>query len=277
MWIVRLVVYAAILATLAFNGSYAWSRGSSLHEQILLVVLAVIIDAAKTSFLAGAGFLRDHRHYVAALILFVLWWPAFALSTWAGFSNIATWRAASSSDKVTAGDTRSRAQARYDQARRQLALITSAPTFTQTAGCTQTKVQAQRTFCDGYAKANAEVKTADAALSTTHAGKADPETALLADISGLPRQLVEFLVAFIPSLFVELIAALGFYVITRPIREVRREHVVKASGVAVQPVLEPVRQVAATKPENTPQAPPALPEMPRPRSSGGGLVLKPGK
>jgi len=47
---------------------------------------------------------------------------------------------------------------------------------------------------------------------------ANPEVALVASLTGWPASTVEILVAFVPALFLELVAALGFYAVTRPSR-----------------------------------------------------------
>ncbi len=165
MFIARVCVLLAILCTLAFNGAYAYSRGATGVEQTSLVLLALIIDLAKTSFLAAAARLCDHRQYAAALIIFVLWFPAFALSTWNGYSYIATSRATTAAVKSTATDSRQRTQTRYDQARRKLDLITADKAFTATAGCSQVKGTGLRAFCAGYDAAMIELKAAQSRLA----------------------------------------------------------------------------------------------------------------
>ncbi|MEQ1672335.1 MAG: hypothetical protein ABL893_15895, partial [Hyphomicrobium sp.] len=57
MILARLAVYGAILCTLWFNGSYAWSKGGSEIHQYGMVAVAITIDLCKCGFLTGASYL----------------------------------------------------------------------------------------------------------------------------------------------------------------------------------------------------------------------------
>lgn len=261
MIVARVAVYLAIVCTLAFNAAYGFSRGATAAEQASLVLLALIIDLAKTSFLAAAAHLAANRHRVAALIIFVLWWPAFALSTWNGYSYIATSRATTADSKTTASDGRKRAQNRYDRAKGQLDVLTADKLYATSVGCTLTKPASTRAFCSGYDAAMVELKAADAALATVTNSKADPETALVATWLAWPQSSIEILVAFIPALFIELVAALGFYAISRPVVLPKMPGAPKADRTAVASVLQSTEGNGSPAAKIVPAAPAKLPAV----------------
>lgn len=275
MLLPRIVVGLAVLATLWFNGSYAYSRGDGLPEKLGLVLLAVIIDLAKTSLLAGAAHLRDRRHYLAAVLLFLLWWPAIGLSTWAGYSYVATNRAASAADKTATSESRARAQLRYDQAKRTVELASAAEAYAASAGCTRPKTATARQFCADYDKATAALAAADTALSAPPATRADPETELLASQLGVSQRAIELTITLLPAIFLELISSLGFYAVTRrsgPIiirqpAEPPQELLQPVAAVGTRPSTEKPPQPAAKRPvplDDPPQEPTGLAKARKP-------------
>ncbi|MEQ1695252.1 MAG: hypothetical protein ABL901_05355 [Hyphomicrobiaceae bacterium] len=245
MLIARIVVGMAVLATLLFNGSYAYTRGDGQFEKLGLILLAVIIDLSKTSFLAAAAHLRANRHILAAVVLFVLWWPAIALSSWASFSYISTNRAATAADKAAGSDARDRAQRRYDLAKRKVELVTADSAYVSSAGCAKPKGAVATKFCEGVSEATEELAAAEAALTKAPPGRADPETLLLAQQTGVQQGTVEFMITVVPALFLELVASLGFYAVTRSLPTASAKPA--SAPVDALPTAEVVRDGAATK------------------------------
>lgn len=82
-------VYAAIAVTMFVNGSYAWSKGGSPADQYAILGLALAIDGCKCSFLRVSALCNQDGHRVAAILLFILWWPCLAYSTFAGYLVLA--------------------------------------------------------------------------------------------------------------------------------------------------------------------------------------------
>jgi hypothetical protein len=172
-------VYAAIAVTLYVNGSYAWSKGGSPSDQMAMLGLALAIDGCKCSFLRLASLRQQEGRTLAAVLLFVLWWPCLVYSTFAGYSYLHTNRAAVSTGKQGTADERQRAQATHDQAAADLRLALANPLWAPT--------------------------------------DANPEVTGIAANTGFAAERIQLIIALVPAILVELLASVGFYAIgTRP-------------------------------------------------------------
>ncbi len=210
----RLGVAGAILCTMYFNGSYAWSKGGDPTNQIALVALAVSIDLCKCGCLPAASHLWHHRRWLAAVVLFLLWPLTFVYSTYAGYAAITTNRSAASATGEGQAGQRARAQAAYDQATADLATAKASPLWNATAACTVPKTSPQRTFCDGVDSTKSDQTAAALKLDGGKPVHVDAELTVLSDYTRLPLATLILIIGLVPALILELVSSLGLYAVT---------------------------------------------------------------
>lgn len=220
MILARIAVFGAILCTLWFNGSYAWSKGGDDLHRYGMVAVALTIDLCKCGFLPAASHLWRNNWRIPAVVLFLLWPLTFAYSTFSGFASISTNRSITSSATEGQAQQRTRTQAAYDQATAALDLAKTSPLWTATAACTTAKTNKQRDFCDNIETTKNQQEAAAAILNTTTPAHVDPEVTVLKDNTGLTLPALLLIIAAAPALILELVSSLGLYAISRrPIRE----------------------------------------------------------
>lgn len=214
MIIARLAVYASILCTLWFNGSYAWSKGGTEIQQYGMVAVAITIDLCKCGFLPAASHLWRNAWRVPAIVLVLLWPLAFAYSVFSGFASITTNRSATSAVAEGQVQQRSRNQVAYDQATAALDLAKASQLWTTTTACTSIKTTKHTEFCKGLEALTNQQQTAAAVLNTTMPAHADPEITVLRDNTGLSMPSLQLLISAVPALILELVSSLGLYAIS---------------------------------------------------------------
>jgi hypothetical protein len=200
MIIARLAVYAAIAVTMYVNGSYAWSKGGSPADQFAMLGLALAIDGCKCSFLRVASLCKQDGRSLPAILLFFMWWPCLVYSTFAGYSYLHSNRTTVSTGKQASAEERQRAQAAHDQAAADLRLATANPLWTTTSACTTVAKGKPKDFCENI-------------LTRIAPTDANPEVTGLAANTGFTPERVQFLIALVPAILVELLASVGFYAI----------------------------------------------------------------
>lgn len=278
MILARIAVTGAIICTLWFNGSYAWSKGGGPVHQIALVVVALTIDLCKASFLPAASTLWQRTWRLPALALIVLWPLTFAYSTFAGYSAIASNRAVASASPQAEADKRRRALVNYDQAGADLATAKASPLWSASAACTAPKDAKHRNFCDGIARTTQQQTSAAAQLDATPPAQVDPELAVLRDNTGYPLATLTLIVAFVPAFILELVSSFGLYAISnrnrpeapeRPVRSVLRSRLSgwrlnrKNASVAISVAPAPVSTQIGPADPKPPAKPIRLPSSKR--------------
>lgn len=246
----HLPVCSAILCTMFFNGSYAWEHAGATEHRVAAVALALTIDVAKASFLSAAAHMRTQGKWLGAIILFLLFWPALAYSTFAGYGYLATTRAVAGIAGQAASDEYARAKSDYDRLSADLATAKASEDWQATAACSRARTPAQRAFCQAVSTMQAKLDAASTTLSRTPPAAANPELTGLAAITGLSPATLLFLVAFFPAVLIELLAGFGLYAL-RP--RMPPEASQRVSGSVSGPPLPPQRPV----PLETTSAPPA--------------------
>lgn len=211
MNLARIGIYGAILCTLYFNGSYAYSNGEGLGHQWAMVALAVTIDICKCSFLPAAAYMFAYGYRIRPFILLLLFIPCFAFSSFAGYSYILNNRVLSSAEGETLAQARKRAQATYDQATADLKLARQHTYWKKSAGCTSPRTRKQRRFCSNITTTQHRLTTADTTLNQSRVVHVDPEIQTLATTFGLEMTTLEFIAAALPALILELVAGMGLY------------------------------------------------------------------
>ncbi|MCB1484683.1 MAG: hypothetical protein KDJ17_07310 [Hyphomicrobiaceae bacterium] len=251
----RIAVAGAILCSLWFNGSYAWSKGGTFYVQLSLVTLAVTIDLCKCGFLAAASALWRAGWRIAPFCLVVLWLPALAYSTFAGYASITTSRAQTSVEGEAKADARARAQAAYDAASATLAQAAKSPLWQSSSACTAPSSKSQRRFCESLDAAKDEQARAAADLAHADPVAVDPELTVLVDTTALPTSTLSLIVALWPALLIELVASIGLYAVTRPMlpepskRAQEAFSKMAAVDATQQSKNDPARVLAGTEPK----------------------------
>lgn len=262
MLLAQLAVTGAILCTLAFNGWYAWHKATDPAQKVALVALALTIDLCKCGFLPAAAILRRHHYPFAAFLLVLLFPFCLAFSTFAGYAALTTGRVTITVTAQAQADARTRAQTAYDEASADLATAKTSTFWTATAGCTAMRTSKQRSFCARLDKIREVQSEAEARLTTAPAIAVDPEIAVLTSNTGLTSDRLTLLVALWPALLIELVASLGFYAVTRPLRP----DAAAASGKAMH---GPRWWQRLPWRRQADRAPRSLPEAEQSRSIGG--------
>lgn len=214
MIVARLAVLGAIACTLWFNGSYAWSKGDTIVNQLGMVALALSIDLCKCSFLPAASLLWRSKWYLPALVLIPLWLAAFAYSTFAGYAYLTGNRSAVTITEEAAAGQRIRAQADYDAATADLAIGKRATDWTVSAACTAPRNHRQRSFCANVARTQSKLTAASDVLTRVAPVRIEPEVSVIAANTGWAASSIRLLVALVPAALIELVASLGLYALT---------------------------------------------------------------
>lgn len=201
-----------------FNASYAYGQAGAHEHQAAMVALALTIDLAKATFLPAAAHFRTHGKIVGPLLLMLLWLPALVYSTFAGYAYLTTTRANAHVDDEAQAGNRTRAQADYDRATKDLATSKTSADWTTTAACTRPRTTPQRTFCSRVAETERKLTEASKIVGSIRPAHVNPEITTLATVSGWTVPTLAFLVALFPAILIELIAGLGLYVLRSPTR-----------------------------------------------------------
>lgn len=209
-------VFGAIACTMFFNGSYAYGQAGAHEHQVAMVALALTIDLAKATFLPAAAHFRTQGKLLGPLLLMLLWLPALAYSTFAGYAYLTTTRANAHLDDEAQSGNRTRAQADYDRATKDLTTAKTSADWTTTAACTRPRTTPLRSFCTRVAETEKKLTEASKIVGSIRPTHVNPEITILATVSGWTVPTLAFLVALFPAVLIELIAGLGLYVLRNP-------------------------------------------------------------
>lgn len=230
-FVARFAVLGAVGTTMYFNGSYALSKTASWEAGAGLLAMALTIDLCKCTFLPISASLWAANYRFAALLLFLLWTPCLAYSTFAGYAQITTQRTLATVDGEANAEERSRAQAAYDRAVADLATAMRAEPWKATSACTLPRKKSQHAFCTKIAATKAAQTAAEATLARLAPAHPNPELTGMVTTTGLDPALLTFLIAFVPALLLELLASVGGYAVSCPLKPTGHA---KAPGGPVQ-------------------------------------------
>ncbi|MEQ1719477.1 MAG: hypothetical protein ABL907_26375 [Hyphomicrobium sp.] len=225
--------------------------------------LALAIDGCKCSFLRVSSLCKQDGRPLAAILLFVLWWPCLAYSTFAGYSYLHINRTTVSTDKQGIAEERQRAHAAHDQATADLRIATADPLWAATSACTTTLPKGRgKEFCATIIRLRADQAAAAAILTRITPIDANPEVTGLTANTGLTSDQVQFLIAAVPAILVELLASVGFYAIGKRSTEKAPSQPVNASPrfwrpkPSQAPKTSPASVLVAPAPQATSATPP---------------------
>lgn len=211
----RIAIIGAVMCTLWFNGSYAWSKGGALPHQLSMVALALTIDLCKASFLPAASILWRQNARVPAFLVMALWPFALGYSTFAGYAYLTTHRTEVALEDEAQANRRRVAQTDYDRILDELETARASSIWKTTAACTDPRSERHRNFCSSARATEIKLNEVSAALAAQTPAQADPELAVLAELTGWRTAFLTIVIAVVPALLLELIASIGPYAVAR--------------------------------------------------------------
>jgi hypothetical protein len=263
MMILRFSAIVAACLTIILNASYGFNATPIFAYAVLFAVLNATLDLAKCSCLVGMSRAWHNGRRIAAVLLFLLFWPLLANSLWCGLSEIAIVRAEGKAGRDRDNAKAKRLIAEQERLTNDLRILQANPIFKDTAACALPKTKSARALCADVEATQASLKELDGKLSTTTIQDAQPQLTWLAEMTGWPLPHVQFGLALWPVFLAELVGSLGFYL--------TRKAPAKATQKPAGWFSRSRRWWTATKPENvstavlvTPNTKPATPEIAAP-------------
>ncbi|MBX9861155.1 MAG: hypothetical protein K2Y42_00255 [Hyphomicrobium sp.] len=218
MMFLRLASLVAAAVTITLNATYGFKTSAVLQYAILFAALNAALDIAKCACLVGASRAWRTRQPVAAVLLFLLFWPLLANSLWCGLSEVAFNRASEQSQFNTDDGNRTRAAATHQRAGAELQTLEANPLFKSSTACALPKTQRERALCSSHASAKNTLREADAILIATPAADPSPQITLLATWTGYDMATLLLATALWPIALAELCSSVGFYLSASPAR-----------------------------------------------------------
>lgn len=212
-WIARFAVLGAVLCGMALNVSYALTKATGGHTQLVQVAVALTIDLAKCALLGVVAELWVLRYRFAAIVAFVIWLPCIAFSTFSAYSMITTNRTTSTAVIDGRAQDQARQQAAYNRASADLTTAKASPLWSATGACTSAKDKTQRTYCENIGKLQQALTMVTDQLGPTPTVRPDPELETLRRIIPVSSEWLTFLVTVGPAIIIELLASVGSFVV----------------------------------------------------------------
>ena len=236
--IAAIAIVIAGLCTTSMNWRFSFQLGTTIADSYIWAVFSVALDTTKWFMLPLAA-LAWLNHKPRACAAFAIWLVATIYSFTAAIGFAALNRETSVSDR--------QAQAELSKT---LQIMRQSPRWQSSAGCADATAPLSKDFCTTYA--------ATAAKHTTTPQDADPQSALLARITGVDQATVRLVLCLFLAVACEVISALGFFAIL-------------PETLKPQPQAKP-----APKAWTPPPWPPALPHVKKNGSNSHGPP-RPGK
>lgn len=219
----RMVACAAVLVAAGCHSTMSWKFGQSLGsndaEKLVFSVFGASLDVAKVFALAFAVHSWDRRRHIKAACCILVWLTTVAYSGAAALGF-----AALSRDTVVAGRTsdvtdyraHTSEQKRLTEQMEQARLN---PLFTASYGCTDYNRNAVRgearkvaELCSGYWRADNVLAELKPQVKSATLTETDPQAALMARITGYPRETVAVALAVFLAGVAEIVSAVGTWV-----------------------------------------------------------------
>ena len=229
-------VFAAAIVHSTMSATFGWSLGGHDAERYLFAGFSVAVDICKVFALAFAALAFERGRWAKGACCILVWATTV---TYSGAAALGF--AALSRDTVVASRTSHVDDYAYNAAEKkrltaQMEAGRSNPLFAETYGCTEysrsaTKGEARKKaeFCSAYWRAAAALDDIKPQIKSAALTDADPQTALMAKISGYPREVVAVGLAIFLAIVAEIVSALGTFVFSssrrKPDRRERKERV----------------------------------------------------
>ena len=239
--IAAIAIVVAGACTTSMNWRFSIQLGTTVYDSYIWAIFSVALDVTKWFMLPfAARALPNHKLRASAAV--TIWLIATIYSFTAALGFAALNRDASTSER--------QAQAELNKT---LQLMRQSPRWQSSAGCADATAPLSKDFCATYQATAAKVS----AISQD----ADPQSTLLARISGIPQETVRFVLCIFLAVACEVISSLGFF--------------------ALLPVPETPRLQPQTKPARVPWTPPPWPpsasHQVKENSSSGHCPPRPAK
>lgn len=231
----RTIATAAVLVAASvhscMNARFGWNLGSHDFERYLFAAFGVAVDICKVFALAFAAHAWERRRKAKAVCCVVVWATAVVYSGVAalGFAALAR-------DTVVASRSSSVDDYRHNTAEQkrltaQMEAGRASPIFGETYGCTDYNKAATKgadrkkaEFCHLYWRAAASLDEIKPQIRSATLTDADPQIAIMARISGYPRETIATALAIFLAGVAEVVSALGTWTFSKSFRKpVRNE------------------------------------------------------
>jgi hypothetical protein len=216
----RMVATVAVFAAAAVHSTMNFKFGLSLSpdpfEQKVFAAFGVAVDIVKVLGLAFAAYAFERGRWAKGICCMIVWATTVVYSTTAalGFAALArdsvvAGRSADVNDYKAAIAEQKRLSEQMEQAR-------ANPLFSETYGCTDYNKNATKgidrkkaELCSGYWRAASAIDDLRPQVRSASLTDADPQTALLAKVTGYPRETVAIGLAVFLAIVAEIVSALG--------------------------------------------------------------------
>jgi hypothetical protein len=227
--IAMLAVIAAACVHSTMNFRFGMSLSTEVLDQYLFGVFGVAVDICKVFALAFAAYAFEKGRWVKGLACLFVWLTTIAYSSAAamGFAALARDHVvASRSSDVTDYKAATSEQKRLTE---QMEAARANPLFTETYGCTDYRKDAQKgaerkkaELCSAYWRADNAIAELKPQVKSATMTTADPQTALLASITGKPQETVAIALAVFLAVVAEIVSALGTWTFSASRRKPER-------------------------------------------------------
>ena len=216
----RVVATSAVLVAAGvhccMNASFGWNLGAHDYERYLFAAFGVSLDVCKVFALGFAAYAFERGRKLKAMCCVLVWLTTVCYSGLAaiGFASLArdtvtASRSSDADDYATNIGERKRLLAQMEQGR-------SNPLFQETYGCSEYSktatngIERQKSeFCNAYWRASIQLQEIKPVLKKATMTQADPQTTLLAKVTGYPREQVAVALSVFLAFVAEMVSALG--------------------------------------------------------------------
>lgn len=186
-------IIVAGICTTAMNWRFSYQLGTTVWDSYTWAIFSVALDVTKWLMLPFAALTwRDHK--LRAVAAFTIWLVATIYSFTAAIGFAAINRETSVAEREAQADLHKTIQ-----------LMRQSPRWQSSAGCADATTPLSKDFCARYATTEAKLKGLPQ--------ETDPQSALLARITGFPAETMRLVLALFLATACEVISALGFFAI----------------------------------------------------------------
>ena len=191
--IATIAIIVAGACTTLMNWRFSFQLGTTVYDSYIWAIFSVALDVAKWFMLPFAAHAwPSHKPRASAAV--VIWLVATIYSFTAAIGFAALNRDTSVSDRQV-----------QVELNKTLQVMRQSPRWQSSAGCADATSPLSKDFCTTYLAAAAKL--------TASPQDADPQSALLARIAGIPQETVRLILCVFLAIVCEVISALGFFAI----------------------------------------------------------------
>lgn len=188
-----LAILVAGVCTTAMNWRFSYQLGTTEWDSTIWAIFSVALDITKWLMLPIAA-LAGRRRKLRALAAFIIWLIATTYSFGAAIGFAALNR-----------DTTTSEREQQAQLQKTIETMKLSPRWQSSAACADATAPQSKQFCATYAAAEARLKLTSR--------DPDPQSALIAKLTGLTIETVRLSLSVFLAVACEAISALGFFAI----------------------------------------------------------------